>query len=103
MPAYLPANLKKGAREMHQSHDAHTSFSGAPPDGHIADPVRLSVNLAPDVAETLKSYSRRKGVSVTESIRRAISVLAYVDAAQARGASVNIAESGKVKEVQFLV
>jgi hypothetical protein len=68
-----------------------------------ADTVRLSINLAPGVAETLKGYARRKGVSATEAIRRAISVLAYVDSAQNRGASINIQEDGTLREVQFLV
>ncbi len=68
-----------------------------------ADTVRLSINLAPAVADTLKGYSRRKGISATEAIRRAISVLAYVDSAQNRGASINIQEDGVLREVQFLV
>jgi hypothetical protein len=64
---------------------------------------RLSVNLGPDVADQLKEYAGRKGVSVTEAVRRAIAVLAFVDSAQARGASVNLSEGGALKEVLFLV
>jgi len=64
--------------------------------------VRLSVNISPIVADTLKSYAGRKGVSVTEAVRRAISILSYIDDAQARGASINIEEAGKLKEIQFL-
>jgi hypothetical protein len=67
------------------------------------DPVRLSVNLSPVVFGELKDYADRKGVSVTEAVRRAISVLKYVDDAQGRGASLNIEEDGKLKEVQFMV
>jgi hypothetical protein len=65
--------------------------------------VRLSVNLSPAVFGELKTYADRKGVSVTEAVRRAISVLKYVDEAQDRGASLNIEEHGKLKEVQFMV
>lgn len=90
---------------MSFSGDKSGRRSGAAPpaESEAVDTVRLSVNLAPVVADTLKGYSRRKGISVTEAVRRAISVLAYVDAAQDRGASLNIAEAGKLKEVQFLV
>ena len=65
--------------------------------------VRLSVNLSPTVFVELKSYADRKGVSVTEAVRRAVSVLTYVDEAQDRGASLNIEENGKLKEIQFMV
>lgn len=65
--------------------------------------VRLSVNLGPEVADQLKEYAGRKGVSVTEAVRRAIAVLAFVDSAQARGASLNVGEDGSMKEVLFLV
>lgn len=83
-----------------------------PPRGRTHDPgtaaqdqaqlTRLSVNLSPIVAETLKDYASRKGVSVTEAIRRAISILTYVNEAQERGASLNIEEAGRLKEIQFL-
>ncbi len=65
--------------------------------------VRLSVNLSPAVAAVLKSYAGRKGISVTEAVRRAISILKYIDDAQERGASLNVEEAGALKEVQFLV
>jgi Ribbon-helix-helix protein, copG family len=65
--------------------------------------VRLSVNLGPEVADSLKDYAARKGISVTEAIRRAIGLLAFIDEAQARGAALNIEEKGTVKEVVFLV
>jgi hypothetical protein len=64
--------------------------------------VRLSVNLKPDIAGALKSYAGRKGVSVTEAVRRAIVIMTFVDEAQARGASLNIEENGSIKEVLFL-
>lgn len=64
--------------------------------------IRLSVNLNPEVADELKAYARRKGVSVTEAVRRAITVLAFVDETQRRGASLNVEEDGTLKEVLFL-
>jgi hypothetical protein len=65
--------------------------------------VRLSVNLSPAVFDEVKSYADHKGVSVTEAVRRAISVLKYVSEAQDRGASLNIEENGSLKEIQFMV
>jgi hypothetical protein len=77
---------------------------GQSPNGVRTDQlVRLSVNLSPDVAEELKEYAGRKGISVTEAVRRAIAVLKFVDDAQARGASLNLEEGGTLKEVLFLV
>lgn len=64
--------------------------------------VRLSVNLNPEVADELKAYAKRKGVSVTEAVRRAVTVLAFVDEAQRRGAVLNVEEDGTLKEVLFL-
>ena len=87
---------------MHTTHDQHDSRA-APPGGEGPDTVRLSINLAPAVADALKGISKRNGISATEAVRRAISLLAYVDSAQSRGASLNIQEDGVLKEVLFLV
>jgi hypothetical protein len=65
-------------------------------------PVRLSVNLTSEDVDELKAYAKRKGVSITEAVRRAITVLAFVDDAQRRGASLNVDEGGRLKEVVFL-
>lgn len=71
--------------------------------GAVPDPlVRLSVNLSPEVASELKEYASRKGVSITEAVRRAITVLAFVENAQTRGASLHVEENGTLKEVLFL-
>lgn len=64
--------------------------------------VRLSVNLSPLAADTIKDYASRKGISITEAVRRAISILSYIDKAQERGAKLNIEEEGTMKEIQFL-
>ena len=64
--------------------------------------VRLSVNLSPVVAETLKEYATRKGISITEAIRRAISIMSYIDEAQERGAELNIEEAGTMKIIRFV-
>lgn len=65
--------------------------------------VRLSINVSPEVATTLQEYATRQGVTVTEAVRRAVSVLAYIDRVHQRGASVNVCEpDGKITEVVFM-
>jgi hypothetical protein len=73
------------------------------PTGASDELVRLSVNLSAEAADVLKEYAGRKGISVTEAVRRAIGILKFVDDAQERGASLNVEEAGTVKEVLFLV
>lgn len=77
---------------------ASDAADGGPPDRT----VRLAVNLGPEAADVLKEYASRKGVSVTEAVRRAIAVLAFVDETQRRGASINVEKDGVLKEVVFL-
>jgi hypothetical protein len=86
---------------MNTAHDQQDSRA-APRQGDNQDVVRLSVNVSPLVADTIKSIAKRNGISITEAIRRAISVLAYIDSAQSRGASLNIQEDGILKEVHFV-
>jgi hypothetical protein len=64
--------------------------------------VRLSVNLSSDVAGELKQYASHKGISITEAVRRAITVLTFVENAQSRGASLHIEEGGALKEILIL-
>jgi len=41
--------------------------------------VRLNVNINAETAEALKALAEAKGISVTEAIRRAISVYKFVE------------------------
>jgi hypothetical protein len=70
------------------------------PDGGL---VRLSVNLSPAVAGDTRDYARRKGVTVTEAVRRAITLLMFIDAVQSRGASLSVEEGGTRKDTVFLL
>lgn len=66
--------------------------------------VPLCVNLAPDVAAVLKTVADEQGVSATEAIRRAISLLWFFHQVRSRGAVVLTAENagkGQVKEIVF--
>lgn len=46
----------------------------------MSDVVRLSVNLNQETADALHELVRRKGISYTEVLRRAISVHHYLEA-----------------------
>jgi hypothetical protein len=63
---------------------------------------RLSVNLSPDVANALRKYVGEHGVTVTEAVRRSISLLVYIDdAVRNRGAKILISEKGEMRELVF--
>jgi len=111
----LPTNCRRSAADHELGEEvnvpgrnprSHKAVDATASHGQTATDrlVRLSVNLNPDTADVLKEYAIRKGVSVTEAVRRAIGVLKFVDETQNRGASVMVSDdSGGVKEVMFLV
>lgn len=70
------------------------------------DVVRLSVNLAVDVAQVLKSLAAKKNISVTETVRRAIAVLNFVESETAKGNKIAVVEKidgkDRVREVILL-
>jgi hypothetical protein len=54
--------------------------------------VRLSINLAADVAEILKRWAEVKTISVTEAVRRAIAVWDFVETERAKGNRLAVIE-----------
>ncbi len=73
------------------------------PTGTEGEQVRLSLNVNRDVADVLRGYAQREGVSVTEATRRAVSVFKYVDDAQQRGASMAVKEpDDRIVEIRFV-
>jgi hypothetical protein len=70
------------------------------------DVVRLSINLASDVAGALKALSTAQGVSVTEGVRRAIALWKLVSDEVAKGNKVMVVEgegdSAKFRELILL-
>lgn len=54
--------------------------------------VRLSVNLAPSVADALKATAKKKGLTITEGIRHAIAIWKLVTDEQEKGNRVMIVE-----------
>lgn len=59
---------------------------------------RLGININDETAEFFKAYAERRGVSVTETVRRAASVLQYFDDADGKGLEVQLFDP-KRKEI----
>lgn len=54
--------------------------------------VRLSINLAPDVAGILRSWAERKSINVTEAVRRAIAVWDFFETEREKGNRLAVIE-----------
>lgn len=54
--------------------------------------VRLSVNLSIETAEVFRSLIERKGLSITEGIRRAIAVWKFMEDEKSRGNEIAVIE-----------
>jgi predicted transcriptional regulator len=54
--------------------------------------VRLSVNLNNETADALKEIAEERGISVTETVRRAISVYKYIEEELSQGHKVQVAD-----------
>jgi macrodomain Ter protein organizer (MatP/YcbG family) len=64
--------------------------------------TRLSVNLSQEAWEALQAIRERRGGTLTEAVRRVISIAKFIEDASDNGAKILIAEKGKaLKEVVF--
>src|SRR5690349_16407954 len=70
-----------------------TRANGSVPLGTSVDVVRLSVNLLPETAATLKDLCRRSALNLTEGIKRSIRLWKLIDDANAEGGRVLIETS----------
>jgi hypothetical protein len=65
--------------------------------------VRLSVNLSVESAETLRGLTRRKGLTITEGIRRAIAVWRFIEDENNNGNQIAVIEhDGSIRKVVLL-
>lgn len=82
---------------------APTRSSSPPPASDNGEQryTRLSVNVALDVAETLRALTKRRGITVTDGVRRAIAIWKLVEDADAKGQQVQIVDpaTGTVREL----
>ncbi|MGV9680372.1 hypothetical protein ACWDSJ_34265 [Nocardia sp. NPDC003482] len=65
----------------------------ANPSAGRAEVVRLSINLAPDVAAVLRRWAEEKRISVTEAIRRAIAVWNFIESEKKKGNTLAVVEN----------
>ena len=64
------------------------------------EPVRLSVNLAPEVADDLRAMAAAAQTSVTDIVRRAIGTEKFMQEARKRNAKILVEETDKtVKQI----
>jgi hypothetical protein len=69
----------------------------------MAEFIRLNVNMNVETAEALKKLASDRGTSYTETVRRAISILYYLDNEMSRGTKLQIQEyNGDVRELILL-
>jgi hypothetical protein len=65
--------------------------------------VRLSVNLSSEASAVLRQMAQKRGVSITEEVRRCISVQYFLDDAINKGNKILLLERdrGDIKEISF--
>jgi hypothetical protein len=62
---------------------------------------RLSVNVAPDVGDAIDQLAKRHGTTITDVIRRAVSIYKYIDDETTVGARILVEDKGTIREVKF--
>ena len=60
---------------------------------------RLSVNLAPDVADALRHWCAVHDLSITEGVRRAIAIWNFLEAERAAGNQFGVIEGDRIRDV----
>jgi len=63
---------------------------------------RLSVNVALDVADAIDVLAKRHGTTVTDVIRRAVSVYKFIDDETVNGGRILVEQDGILREVKLL-
>jgi hypothetical protein len=93
-----PSNGGAGRRMsiVSQEHDVQTRQGR-----QTKSPQRLSVNLSAEVAQALQHIQRAQGLTLTDTVRRVISIAAFIEEATSRGAKILVHEGKSTKEVIF--
>jgi ribbon-helix-helix CopG family protein len=63
---------------------------------------RLSVNVALDVADAIDHLAKKRGLTITDVIRRAVSTYKFIDDETSGGGKILVERNGKIREVTFL-
>jgi hypothetical protein len=65
--------------------------------------TRLSINLSTETADAFRELTGRKGLSITEGIRRAIAAWQFLEDEASKGNQIAVIESdGSVRKVVLL-
>lgn len=65
--------------------------------------TRLSVNINQDTANALRSLAERQGVSMTEVVRRAISLAVFVDEEIRAGRQIHTVRADGKKRRELII
>lgn len=65
--------------------------------------VRLNVNLNQETAEALKEIASEHNVSYTEAVRRAITVLKFIEDEQAQGRKVQTMDPNEKNKRELIL
>ncbi len=60
---------------------------------------RLNINIGPETAAVLKALDETKNHSYTESVRRAVALLAYIEQKEREGWSFEMTKKGELGRV----
>jgi len=63
--------------------------------------VRLVVNIPTEAAEALRGMSSRRGLTVTELVRRAIGCLKFFDEAKESGKTIELRKGSKIQRIEI--
>ena len=95
-----PAYARKFEQMTTASDDAGSGHGRPQDKGSVA---RLSINLSTDTADAFKELIGRKGLTLTEGIRRAIAVLQFLEDETSKGNQIAVIErDGSVRKVVLL-
>jgi hypothetical protein len=65
--------------------------------------VKISANLPTEVVETLREVAKTKGTSMTEVLRHAISLEAFLLEKEREGSKILVEEKDKKRTLQLMV
>jgi hypothetical protein len=65
----------------------------------MVDYTRLTINVHPDTLAAIKTIAKRRGISYTELIRRAVAVYKLIEDELAQGRTIQIKDGKNVREV----
>ncbi len=90
--------------ESDPANEPATDPKTTPRAGVSADYTRLSVNINDATAEQLRRVAKDRGINITEAVRRAIALLAFIeDEVQAQHqVQVVDPQSGSVRELVMI-